>query len=136
MATEAASSTIVVDDVVQRRGRHAHPLPSLPCGQLTKRTGVTCHAMRETRNHLSMESTASSNTTPSVAARTTTEEEASTRRVTNRTICSLQRRLRLLHRADAECSSCSHYSKRRNFRRLKPSDIRFRPSDIAYLRRF
>jgi hypothetical protein len=39
MATEAVSSTIVVDDVVQRRGRHAHPLPSLPRGQLKKCTG-------------------------------------------------------------------------------------------------
>jgi hypothetical protein len=29
----------------------------------------------------------------------------------------------------------THYSKRRNFRRLKPSDIRFRPSEISYVRR-
>jgi hypothetical protein len=28
-----------------------------------------------------------------------------------------------------------HYSKRRNFRRLKPSDIRFGPSEISYVRR-
>jgi hypothetical protein len=58
--------------------------------------------MRETSYHLSMESTASLNTTSFVAARTTAEEEALTRRVANCIIHALQHRLRLLHHAGAE----------------------------------
>jgi hypothetical protein len=33
------------------------------------------------------------------------------------------------------CSNHNHYSKRTNFRRLKPSDISFGPSEIGYVRR-